>query len=217
MSEQRAGPFLARRDGDIGGLSSPSSGITGDVNESKNAQARDSPSELPAHVENSVRSIVDFKVEHARAATTSERTIERITAALGRPQFIAFIALFVTCWTLGNTFASALHIRQFDAPPFYWLQGIVSLTALCMTTLILTTQRRLDRLAEDRAQLTLQVAIVGEQKTTKLIQLLEEFRTDHPELPDRSDPEAEAMSESADPQTVLEALRESHDEALPPI
>ncbi|GAC1302738.1 MAG: DUF1003 domain-containing protein [Vulcanimicrobiaceae bacterium] len=171
--------------------------------------------ELPQHVEESVRSIVDFKVEHARAATTSQRTIERITAALGRPQFIAFIAAFVTVWVVVNVFAGALHLRQFDAPPFYWLQGLVSFTALCMTALILTTQRRLDRLAEERAQLTLQVAIVGEQKTTKLIQLLEEFRTDHPELPNRADPVAEAMSASANPQTVLEAIREGHEERLP--
>jgi len=171
--------------------------------------------ELPQHVEETVRSIVDFKVEHARSATSSQRLIERVTAALGRPQFTAFIAVFVACWILVNAFPHSFHIRRFDDPPFFWLQGIVSFTALCMTTLILTTQRRLDRLADERAQLTLQVAIVAEQKTTKLIQLIEELRTDHPEVPNRVDPEADAMSASADPQSVLEALREGHDERLP--
>ena len=177
-------------------------------------QSDEQPANLPEHVEETVRSIVEFKVEHAKSATISERAIERATAAVGRPAFIAFIAIFVAVWAGLNISAAELHFKQFDAPPFYWLQGIVSLTALCMTSLILTTQRRFDRLAEDRSQLTLQVSIVAEQKTTKLIQLLEEFRSDHPELPNRQDPEALAMSESANPQTVLEAIRESHEERL---
>ncbi|GAC1303543.1 MAG: DUF1003 domain-containing protein [Vulcanimicrobiaceae bacterium] len=173
------------------------------------------PGDLPEHIEQSVRSIVEFKVEHARSGTRSERTIERITSAFGRPQFIGVIVAFVAFWIVVNVFPAAFRMHRFDEPPFFWLQGIVSLTALCMTTLVLTTQRRLDRLAEERAQLTLQLAIVGEQKTTKLIQLIEELRLDHPEIPNRADPEASAMSESADPQTVLEALRETHDELLP--
>lgn len=173
--------------------------------------------ELPEHVEQSVRSIVDFKVEHARTATQSQRTVERVTAALGRPQFIAILAAFVCLWVAANVFAAPLHLHEFDAPPFPWLQGMVSFTALCMTALILTSQRRLDRLAEDRAQLTLHVSMSAEQKTTKLIQLLEELRTDHPEVPNREDPVAEAMSASADPQAVLEAIREGHEERLPPL
>ncbi len=173
--------------------------------------------DLPEHVERSVRSIVGFKIAHSLAATFSERTVERVTAALGRPQFIGVIATFVTLWVAINVFSLQLHVRRFDAPPFYWLQGLISFTALCMTALILTTQRRLDRLAEDRAQLTLQVSLVAEQKTTKLIQLLEEFRTDHPELPNREDLVAEAMSASADPQTVLEAIRITHEEHVPPV
>lgn len=176
-----------------------------------------SATDLPDHVEQTVSTIVDFKVEHARSATTSERRIERVTGALGRPQFIASIVGFAALWIGANLALSTIGKRPFDAPPFYWLQGIVSFTALCMTALILTTQRRLDLLAEDRAQLTLQMSIVAEQKTTKLIQLLEEFRSDHPELPNRADPEAKAMSASADPQAVLDALRGTHDERVPPV
>jgi uncharacterized membrane protein len=185
------------------------------VAQEKNSDVSDALAELPDHVEASVRSIVDFKVEHALSATLPQRAVERVTATLGRPQFIACIAAFVAVWVTVNVFAGPLHLREFDAPPFYWLQGLISFTALCMTALILTTQRRLDRLAEDRSQLTLQVAIVAEQKTTKLIQLLEEFRTDHPELPNREDLVAEAMSASANPQAVLEAIREGHEERLP--
>ncbi len=171
---------------------------------------------LPDHIEESVRSIVEFKAQHVRAATRVERAAERLTAALGRPAFLGCVLAIVGLWATLNLNARALHIPEFDPPPFSWLQGAISLTALGMTILVLATQRRLDRVAEERSQLTLQVALVGEQKTTKIIQLLEELRLDHPEIANRRDLQAEAMAEPTDPQTVLDALRESSDEIFLP-
>ncbi len=144
-----------------------------------------------------------------RAATQAERYVARLISALGRPVFVACVLAFVVLWAALNLGARTLHLEPFDPPPFYWLQGIVSLTALCVTILVLSTQRRLDRVAEERAQLTLQVAIVGDQKIAKVIALLEELRSDHPEIVDRHDPQAEAMAEPTNPQTVLDALRDS--------
>ena len=47
-----------------------------------------------------------------------------------------------------------------------------------MVVLILATQRREYQLAQLREQLTLELAILSEQKTAKVIQLLEESRRD---------------------------------------
>jgi uncharacterized membrane protein len=74
--------------------------------------------------------------------------------------------------------------------------------------LILATQRREDQLTQRREQLTLELAILSEQKTAKIIQLLEESRRDNPQMHDRHDPEAEAMAQPADPGSVLAAIRE---------
>ena len=54
----------------------------------------------------------------------------------------------------------------------------MGLLALYVTVLILTTQRRDDQLASYREQLTLELAILGEQKSAKIISLLEELRRD---------------------------------------
>ena len=79
--------------------------------------------------------------------------------------------------------------------------------------LILATQRREYQLAQLREQLTLELAILSEQKTAKVIQLLEESRRDNPLIRDRVDQEAEAMAQPADPQSVLDAIKETHAEA----
>jgi uncharacterized membrane protein len=85
--------------------------------------------------------------------------------------------------------------------------------SLYMVVLILATQRREYQLAQLREQLTLELAILSEQKTAKVIQLLEESRRDNPLIRDRVDHEAEAMAQPADPQSVLDAIKEIHAEA----
>lgn len=49
--------------------------------------------------------------------------------------------------------------RPLDASFFAWLELLVSLAALCMVALILSTQRRDDELASRREQLTLALTI----------------------------------------------------------
>ena len=75
--------------------------------------------------------------------------------------------------------------------------------------MILTAQRRDDELAELREQLTLELALLSEQKTAKMIELLEEFRRDTPLVENRKDDQADAMAQPADPQSVVEALRQT--------
>jgi uncharacterized membrane protein len=161
---------------------------------------------LPAHIEETVQAIGRLQAQHDSQATAVDRLMERITAAIGRPAFLTWLGVVVIAWTGANLAAPRLGYAVVDPPPFAWLQGAISLAALCVTVIILTTQRRADRLAGLREQLTLELAILGEQKTAKVIDLLVEIRRDDPLLVDRSDPEAEDMARPADPETVLEAI-----------
>jgi uncharacterized membrane protein len=92
--------------------------------------------------------------------------------------------------------------------------GSVGFLALYVTILILTTQRREDELASYREQLTLELAILSEQKSAKIIALLEEMRRDSPALKNRVDEEAAAMAVAADSQAVLDAIKDSEELAL---
>jgi len=116
-------------------------------------------------------------------------------------------------WISLNLLAAALGYGAIDPPPFPGLGLAVSLVSLYIVVLILATQRREYQLAQLREQLTLELAILSEQKTAKVIQLLEESRRDNPLIRNRVDQEAEAMAQPADPQSVLDAIKETHAEA----
>ncbi len=169
---------------------------------------------LPAHIEDTVQAIAKLHADHRKDAGTLQLLVERLTAWIGRPQFIAAMTIGVTVWIGGNLLAQASGTAPWDEPPFAWLQGALALLALCVTVLILTTQRREDQLAGYREQLTLELAILSEQKSAKIVALLEEMRRDSPTLKNRVDEEAAAMAVAADPQAVLDAIKDSEDAPL---
>ena len=172
--------------------------------------AQDEPATiLPDHISQNIEAI---KALHARATenlSRYQRPIETLGTLLGHPGFFYGIVLFVAVWMLINVFSPRFGIAPFDPAPYYWLQGIVGLGAWLTTTIVLITQARQGKLAEQRAQLDLQVNLLAEQKTAKLIALVEELRRDLPNVTDRHDPQAAVMEQTTDPHVILGALEES--------
>jgi uncharacterized membrane protein len=165
------------------------------------------------HIDKTVRSIAQLHADHHQNATRMERAVDRLKRLLGRPIFIGLLTLFIVGWTGSNLIVGALGLRPIDPPPFVWLLGAISLVSLYVVILVLASQRREDELTQRRDQLSLELAILSEQKATKVIQLLEEARRDNPLIHDRVDQEAEEMAQPSDPQTVLGKIEESHAEA----
>jgi uncharacterized membrane protein len=169
---------------------------------------------LPGHIEETIRSIDRLHAEHHRSATPLQRAVDRMTTLLSRPGFIGMVTVIVGGWASLNLLAGALGHRPIDPPPFSGLAGAVSLASLYMVVLILATQRREDQLAQHREQLILELALLSEQKTAKVIELLEEFRRDSPLIQNRVDQQAAAMAQPADPQQMLDAIKEIRAEAV---
>ena len=169
---------------------------------------------LPIHSEETIQSIARLHAEHRADATRHQLAVDRITSLLGRPVFIMALTTAVIGWMSLNGFAETLGYRPFDPPPFAWLSGATSLASLYLVVLILTTQSRDDRLTQRREQLNLELAILSEQKTAKVVALLEELRRDIPAVRDRVDKQADIMARPADPQSVIDAIKETRSKGM---
>ncbi len=167
---------------------------------------------LPAHMSDTISAIAKLHADHERAASPIQRLIEKTTDWLGKPRFLGQFTIFVAGWLGIVGLQMKFYGRSFDPPPFNLLQGILTVLAVYITALILSTQRRAGQLASHREQLTLELATLAEQKSAKTIALLEEMRRDNPLLPDREDKDAEAMAETADPEAVLQAIIQTQEE-----
>jgi uncharacterized membrane protein len=168
---------------------------------------------VPAHVTNTVESLGRIHARAEASVTRHQRGIERITRVLGSPRGLYVIIVFVGAWASSNGALILSGHRPFDAPPFFILQGLVSLAALLATTMVLATQNRVTGHSDERSRLDLEVNLLSEAKVTKLIALLEELRRDLPNVPNRADPVADAMQEAVDPHEVLSAIAQSLDDS----
>ena len=164
-------------------------------------------------IDETIEAIARLHTEHHASATLHQRTVDRFTVWLSRPSFIAGLTVCVFVWMLLNVAAPAFGLRPLDPTPFPGLACALSLASLYFVVLILTTQRRDESLSRRRELLTLELAILSEQKMTKVVALLEELRRDSPSVHDRVDVQAAAMAKPAGPQAVIEAIKEARSSA----
>jgi uncharacterized membrane protein len=174
------------------------------------------PNEVPVdsvteQVSQNIDSTLAFYRREEQKISDSQRLLGKVGAFMARPSYLVSVLSFIVLWLVVNGVFELLGFEPLDPPPFFWLQGIVSLGALLTTTVVLITQNREAKLGEQRLELELQVTLLAEQKTTKLIHLLEELRRDLPMVRDRHDPEAVALQKPTDVEGVLTALEERSD------
>lgn len=166
-------------------------------------------SDLPEHIQAIVDAIASERLRHEREAGPVTRAVNRATRATARPRFLAGMAAITAVWLVWNLVGPAFGYHAFDPPPFSGLANAACVLALGVSILIIITQRHETELAERRAELTLQLAIVNEQKSAKTLQMLADLRRDMPSVLDVNDPELDALAESVDPIGVLDAIRDS--------
>jgi uncharacterized membrane protein len=165
---------------------------------------------LPDPIAKNIDTIVALHTRAERDVPRHQRLVETITAFCGRPAFLYSLILVISLWMLLNTLLlPRLGVATVDPPPFEWLEWLIDFGSLLITTGVLIRQTRQDQLAEQRAQLMLQLNLLSEQKIAKLIALVEELRNDLPIVENRRDPEAEVMQQAADPHLVLDVLQEN--------
>ena len=142
-------------------------------------------------ISQNIDAVMDFYEREDQKISRSQRIMERMSRFIGQPVFLCMILLFVAFWILANVVLFRLGRVEFDPAPYSRLQGIIGLGALLAALAVLSKQNRLAKLEEQRAHLDLKVNLLTEQKTAKLIDLLEELRRDLPNVKKRHDPEAQ--------------------------
>lgn len=164
---------------------------------------------LSGQVTHNIQTIVDFHEREQQKLGDSQRLFEHMGALMARPHYLATILVLVVAWISVNELLLWSGRSPYDAPPFELLQGLITLTALLTTGIVLSAQARAARLEKRRAHLDLQVNLVTEQKVTKIIELIEELRRDLPMVKDRHDPVAAELQRHTNPNLVLTAIEES--------
>jgi len=162
---------------------------------------------VPHHVEETVATIAALHAAHYREARALQKAVSRATSGVAQPATLILITVAIAGWVTLNLIMPEFGRAALDPFPFPLLAAVVSTVSLYLAAMILITQRHDDELATRREQMTLELAILSEQKSAKIIALLEEFRRNDPNQGNYCDEVAEALTQPADPQVVLDAIR----------
>ncbi len=167
------------------------------------------PEGLPPHIEEAVQSIALLHNAHHRNASRLEMLVDFASAQVSRPACLVLLGCATLAWVAANLVLEHFGFAPFDPPPFAWANDVLTLLALAVAVMIVTTQRRAGKLSERREQMTLELTLLTEQKSAKIIALIEEMRRDSPALANRIDQEARDMSAPADANLVLDKIEET--------
>jgi uncharacterized membrane protein len=163
---------------------------------------------LPEQVIKNIATIANHQDRYLQNSTAHQRGLDKIAAVFSRSQFLYFQIGFFTIWWICS-YLSNRHILPADFPLFDLRSEGLGVAGLLISTGVLIYQTRQEKVSEERSHLMLQLNLITEQKIAKLISLVEELRTDLPNVKNRADLEAEVMKQAIDPQAILEVLQQT--------
>src|SRR3984957_2766210 len=172
-----------------------------------NSMTTEEAQPLPLHVEETVATIAALHAAHYREARALQKAVSRATRGIAQPAMLIVSTVAIAGWALLNLVLPRFGHTALDPFPFPLLSAAVSTVGLYLAAMILISQRHDDEMATRREQMTLELAILSEQKSAKIIALLEEFRRNDPNQGNDRDEVAEALAKPADAQVVLDAIR----------
>lgn len=163
---------------------------------------------LPDPIAENIEAIIAIHRQESKDVAPPERVLKVVASWFSRPTFLYLLMGGLGLWLAGD-WLNHTGLLPIALPTFTWAEQGLDAAALLISTGVLIRQNLQESFAEQRTQLMLQLSLLSEKKIAKIIALLEELREDLPDMEQRYDPEAAIMQQSADPLTVLEALKET--------
>jgi uncharacterized membrane protein len=115
-----------------------------------------------------IEAIAALEREALQDQSRLDRFSGAVTRAAGNPLFIIGHGVWFAGWITLNVMSS----YAFDPYPFGLLVLLVSLEAIFLSAAVLMTQNRMQRQADKRAHLDLQVNLLAEQELTTILKMV---------------------------------------------
>jgi uncharacterized membrane protein len=118
-----------------------------------------------------IREVRDLEAELARSRTGADRLTDAVVWFAGSFRFLLLQSAVVLGWATVNLGLVA-GLSPFDPFPFPFLNFAIALEAILLSTFVLMTQNRQRKEADHWGHVQLQVSLLAEQETTKLLEMV---------------------------------------------
>jgi uncharacterized membrane protein len=166
------------------------------------ASPKDNP-HLADVIERNIKTLLEIRRQIEKRRTLGNVIADNIAKFAGSLPFFYGNAALFTIWILWNL--GKLGLAPFDPYPFGMLTTIVSLEAIFLTTFVLISQNRLSEIADQRADLDLQIDLLAEYEITKILKLTDAI-ADHLKIREGKDKEIEQLKVNVPPEQLLQEM-----------
>lgn len=156
-------------------------------------------------VERNIDTLVEIREHMDRRKSGQDRIADWVTWFSGSMIFVYIHLVWFGIWLAINLGWTGLH--PFDPYPFNLLTMVVSLEAILLATFVLISQNRLSEIADQRADLDLQINLLAEYEITRVLTLVDAI-ADHMGLEVGHDPEVDELKSDVSPEIVIQEMEE---------
>lgn len=157
------------------------------------------PASSPVIARNIQALLEQRKISDARQGK-QERLAEAVTRFTGSMQFVYLHLALFGLWIGINTVGLPL-LPKFD-PSLVILAMAASVEAIFLSTFVLISQNRMQRLADQRADLNLHISLLAEHEITRLLQLVTAI-ANRMDLEEAANPELTELAQDVRPEQVV--------------
>jgi uncharacterized membrane protein len=157
---------------------------------------------LAGVVARNVKSISRHRERTEFARTREQRFADLVTRAAGNMTFVYLHIAWFVAWIAANL------LTGFDAG-FADLTMILSMEAIFLTVFVLISQNRQGEIADRRAELDLQINLLAEHETTRILTLVLAI-AQKAGVDGCSDPELDELRTDVAPEEVLDQIEKSN-------
>jgi len=161
------------------------------------------PGGMTSVMERNIRTLVERRQREELEEPREVRLADAITRFTGSMAFVYIHALLFGGWIVANL--PSVPWPKFD-PTFVVLAMFASVEAIFLSTFVLISQNRMQERADKRADLNLQISLLGEHEITRLISLVKRIAEKQGVEASR-DPELHELEQDVAPEKVLDALQ----------
>jgi uncharacterized membrane protein len=160
--------------------------------------------EVASVVDKNIRTMLELHRTEEREKSVQDRAADALTAFSGSMVFVYVLVLWFGGWILINM--GWLGVTPFDPFPFGLLTLIVSLEAIFLSTFVLISQNRAGAVADKRADLDLQIDLLGEHEITRLLVMMASI-VDHLGIETAGASELGELERDVTPKELLDEIR----------
>ena len=165
------------------------------------------PESLAALTQRNIELIAQLEATKAAERSPADRIADAITHFCGSMAFVYVHVVWFGGWILWHFLPGVPQAIRFDPYPFQFLTFVVSLEAIFLSTFILISQNRQNRMSELRNHLDLQINLLSEQENSKVLAMLEALLRFHGLV--QPDPELASLEEATQPDILLQQIEQS--------